>query len=153
MKTLTFHVDPGHGWLEVPLTDLHNARCMHLISSYSYMDRQNAYLEEDCDAPRYLDALTTATGRPWRETITLRESYRENTPIRQMRHYDPIRAVDAFKALIAAEQSHEYQPKTGERCRCLPGVWRDNCPECEGTGWRIDFQAIRARHAGKEATQ
>jgi hypothetical protein len=38
-----------------------------------------------------------------------------------------------------------YQPKTGERCSCKPGVQRDNCPDCEGTGWRIDFRAIRAR--------
>jgi hypothetical protein len=37
-----------------------------------------------------------------------------------------------------------YQPKTGERCSCLPGVYRDNCPACEGTGWVIDFSAIRA---------
>lgn len=38
-----------------------------------------------------------------------------------------------------------YQPKTGERCSCRPGVERDNCPSCEGTGWRIDFRAIRER--------
>jgi hypothetical protein len=39
-----------------------------------------------------------------------------------------------------------YQPKTGEPCGCKRGVQRDNCPACEGTGWRIDFAAIRARH-------
>ncbi len=38
-----------------------------------------------------------------------------------------------------------YQPKTGEKCHCKRGVQRDNCPDCEGTGWRIDFRAIRAR--------
>jgi len=38
-----------------------------------------------------------------------------------------------------------YQPKTGQRCGCKPGIVRDNCPECEGTGWRIDFAAIRAK--------
>lgn len=38
-----------------------------------------------------------------------------------------------------------YQPKTRQRCHCKPGVHRDNCPDCEGTGWRIDFAAIRAR--------
>ncbi len=38
-----------------------------------------------------------------------------------------------------------FQPKTGERCHCQPGQQRDNCPDCEGTGWRIDFRAIRAR--------
>jgi len=40
-----------------------------------------------------------------------------------------------------------YQPKTGARCHCKRGVHRDNCPDCEGTGWRIDFAAIRARTA------
>jgi Zn-finger nucleic acid-binding protein len=39
-----------------------------------------------------------------------------------------------------------YQPKTGERCACRKGVERDNCPQCEGTGMRIDFAAIRARN-------
>lgn len=38
-----------------------------------------------------------------------------------------------------------YQPKTGARCHCKPGVQRDNCPDCEGTGMRIDFKAIRER--------
>ena len=38
-----------------------------------------------------------------------------------------------------------YQPKTGARCRCKRGIQRDNCPKCEGTGWQIDFAAIRAK--------
>jgi DnaJ-class molecular chaperone len=36
-----------------------------------------------------------------------------------------------------------YQPKTGQRCACKPGVHRSNCSNCEGTGWVIDFRAIR----------
>ena len=36
-----------------------------------------------------------------------------------------------------------YQPKTGERCHCRPGMERDNCPDCEGTSWKIDFKKIR----------
>lgn len=39
----------------------------------------------------------------------------------------------------------QYQPKTGQPCHCRPGQERDNCPQCEGTGQRIDFAAIRAR--------
>ena len=38
-----------------------------------------------------------------------------------------------------------YQPKTGAKCSCRRGVERDNCPNCEGTGWIIDFAAIRAK--------
>lgn len=40
---------------------------------------------------------------------------------------------------------HEYQPKTGAKCGCRPGVQRDNCPTCEGTGHVVDFRAIRNR--------
>jgi hypothetical protein len=39
-----------------------------------------------------------------------------------------------------------YQPKTGQPCHCKRGVQRDNCPDCEGTGQRIDFKAIRDRN-------
>jgi len=39
-----------------------------------------------------------------------------------------------------------YQPKTGAKCGCRRGVQRDNCPACEGTGWVIDFAAIRRRN-------
>lgn len=42
---------------------------------------------------------------------------------------------------------HEHQPKTGEKCGCRRGVQRDNCPNCEGTGYVIDFHAIRNRKA------
>ena len=38
-----------------------------------------------------------------------------------------------------------HQPRTNQRCDCRPGRERDNCSSCEGTGWRIDFAAIRAR--------
>ena len=41
----------------------------------------------------------------------------------------------------------QYQPKTGQACGCKRGVQRDNCPQCEGTGQRIDFKAIRERQA------
>ena len=45
-----------------------------------------------------------------------------------------------------------YQPKTGERCGCKPGVYRDNCPACEGTGWKVDFRAIRAQATKQSLT-
>jgi hypothetical protein len=39
----------------------------------------------------------------------------------------------------------DTQPKTGQPCHCKRGQQRDNCPDCEGTGMRIDFAALRAR--------
>lgn len=46
-----------------------------------------------------------------------------------------------------ANTSQGYQPKTGAKCSCKRGVERDNCANCEGTGFVIDFRAIRARNA------
>jgi hypothetical protein len=45
--------------------------------------------------------------------------------------------------------STHNQPKTGQKCGCRPGIWRDNCATCEGTGWIIDFRAIHARREAK----
>lgn len=33
-------------------------------------------------------------------------------------------------------------PFTGTACTCRPGIARDNCPNCEGTGRAIDFKAF-----------
>jgi hypothetical protein len=37
-----------------------------------------------------------------------------------------------------------YTPRTGAACGCKRGVHRDNCPNCEGTGYAIDFRALHA---------
>ncbi len=33
-------------------------------------------------------------------------------------------------------------PKTGAVCGCKKGIQRDNCSNCEGTGWVINFRLI-----------
>ena len=57
MRTLTFHSDPGHAWLEVPLAELKSLGVAGEISSYSYINGETAYLEEDCDAGIFIDKL------------------------------------------------------------------------------------------------
>jgi hypothetical protein len=56
---LNFHSDPGHGWLEAPAQLVRDTHISGVISGYSYRsaDNQTVYLEEDCDAPRLLQAL------------------------------------------------------------------------------------------------
>jgi hypothetical protein len=53
---LTFISDPGHGWLKVPLVEIAALSIEGEVSPYSFIEGQYAYLEEDCDCPRYLDA-------------------------------------------------------------------------------------------------
>jgi len=54
-KKLTFHTDSGHGWLEVAIDDIRELNIAHLISSYSYVKGERAFLEEDCDAFQYME--------------------------------------------------------------------------------------------------
>lgn len=52
----TFFTDAGHGWLKVPVSELIELGIENDISHYSYMFGDWAYLEEDCDMARFIDA-------------------------------------------------------------------------------------------------
>lgn len=58
MKTVfNFYSDPGHGWLKVPISLLVEFGIENEISSCSYMKGDFAYLEEDCDASLFIEAM------------------------------------------------------------------------------------------------
>jgi hypothetical protein len=59
----TFFSDRGHGWLRVTVED---CAAVGLVRSdfswYSYCDKNWLYLEEDCDASKFLAAYVKAVG-------------------------------------------------------------------------------------------
>lgn len=64
MMMYRFISDPGHGWLEVNWVDLKRLGLNPGdFSAYSYRDRNVFYLEEDCDAPRFLSAFEARHGK------------------------------------------------------------------------------------------
>lgn len=79
-KKYRFISDPGHAWLEVPIYDIPD-QIRARISGYSYFKDGMAYLEEDCDAPLFLNSISIVT-RP-----DIEEVYQENTPIRDYPHF------------------------------------------------------------------
>lgn len=81
--TLTYHQDPGHGWLEVPREQLEQLQLADRISRYSYQKGASAYLEEDCDAAVFMSAARAAG---W--TIRIREVHTN--------HDHPIRSFPRF---------------------------------------------------------
>ena len=83
MVTFNFYTDPGHGWLEVPKHLLAELRIQWDISSYSYMKDHLAYLEEDSDAGRFLQAYKAKYER----SPSVEEHYKEYTPIRNYERY------------------------------------------------------------------
>lgn len=59
-----FHVDPGHGWLEVDWTELRRLSLNPRdFSRYSYRRGNTFFLEEDCDASKFLAAWEAKAGR------------------------------------------------------------------------------------------
>jgi hypothetical protein len=69
--TFNFHTDPGHGWLQVAERHLEDLGLKpEDFSSFSYRRSGNDetptyfYLEEDCDAPKFLKAHTAKYGDP-----------------------------------------------------------------------------------------
>lgn len=54
---INYHTDPGHGWLEVPITVLKELKIYDLITYFSYKKDGIAYLEEDCDMGLFLKTV------------------------------------------------------------------------------------------------
>ncbi len=49
--------DPSHAWFMVPLRDVEFSMVTPKISWCSYRSKSHAYLEEDCDGPRFFEAI------------------------------------------------------------------------------------------------
>jgi hypothetical protein len=83
-----FHAynDPGHGWLKVERSILFDYNLEGKISSYSYQNGEFVWLEEDCDAPKLLDAIKLKG-----HTVKIKDHYRNSeSPIRK---YEPYEAI------------------------------------------------------------
>jgi hypothetical protein len=57
MVKYNFHEDAGHGWLEVPKKDIEKINLLNRLSSYSYINNDLIYLEEDFDAVIFVNKL------------------------------------------------------------------------------------------------
>jgi hypothetical protein len=88
MKKYYCHIDAGHGWLAVKRKELLALGVLHLISRSSYQRGKTVYLEEDCDASIFLDAMEKR-GTPV-DQKDFKESYQE---------YSRIRSYDSFMIL------------------------------------------------------
>ncbi len=69
--------DPGHAWLEVPLSEIRRLGIWDKISTYSYMYEGHGYLEEDCDMGVFMNEK-----RRLGETVEFTEVFQKNTGIR-----------------------------------------------------------------------
>ena len=77
-----YHTDAGHGWLAVKRKELIKLGILDKISEYSYQRGNTVYLEEDCDVPLFINARKKID-----EKYQIRESYRDNSPIRYYKRF------------------------------------------------------------------
>ena len=82
---LTWHSDPSHGYLEVPLAVIHQLKLESKISRYSFLNgpARKVYLEEDCDAPQFITAATAAGI----QLNMIEKIYTSDAPIRALPRY------------------------------------------------------------------
>ena len=83
MTTYNFHTDAGHGWLEVSREELAMLHIDDAISAYSYQAGDKVYLEEDCDAALFVDALANLGVKFTFNTVTSNG----DSPIRMLKRY------------------------------------------------------------------
>jgi hypothetical protein len=79
------HSDPGHAWLAVKLSEIEMLGIKADISSYSYVKGKTVYLEEDCDAGKFIQAMR-AKGI---EVEVKEGACRPRSPIRYFKSYSP----------------------------------------------------------------
>jgi hypothetical protein len=98
MKTVTryWYSDPGHSWLKVKYSELEKLGIQCQISSFSYRNGDDVYLEEDCDAGKYIVAMNKAGKALNFKT----RSY--TTPSSRVRTYDPYCFTLSMGELIAS---------------------------------------------------
>jgi len=78
--TYRYITDAGHGWLEVPHFMIEKLGIRDKVSSYSFYNANNIYLEEDCDAGVFIKAHKKAMGK----NPEYKETYQDNCFVRDL---------------------------------------------------------------------
>ena len=78
-----FFSDPGHSWLEVSFEEIAHLGLQDQITAWSYIKGPYLYLEEDYDAPLFLQAKKHAGEVV--EYVEVTADY--NSPVRDYNHY------------------------------------------------------------------
>jgi hypothetical protein len=83
MNKYTWHIDPGHAWLEAPVDEVRRFERTEQVqlSDYSYRRLDSVYLEEDCDATAFLNWIG-------RDNFTLQDCPEDGGWIRNLNRYE-----------------------------------------------------------------
>jgi hypothetical protein len=80
---ITYFNDGGHGWYSVKRSKLAAMGVLSKISGFSYQKGDSVYLEEDCDAGLFFNALTEEE----KQSIKVIDSYSHRSPVRNYERF------------------------------------------------------------------
>jgi hypothetical protein len=81
---ITYFNDSGHGWYAVKRSKLEKMGILGKVSGCSYQRGGTIYLEEDCDAELFFNALTENE----KQSIKIVDSYSRRSPIRNYERFN-----------------------------------------------------------------
>lgn len=95
MLNLTYHTDPGHGWVEVPKNLVLDLNIEEKITEYSYYSysTETYFLEEDQDASTLIKAL-----KDHKIEYAFTEVYHNSAPCRRLNNVNP-KLIKGFKVI------------------------------------------------------
>ena len=99
IRTFYWEVDAGHSWLLADFSEITALGITSQISEFSYLGDlgQIAYLEEDVDAPLFLDAIKLAYYRKWGNKLAIRcrdlGTFKNVSPIRKLKRFPQTEAI------------------------------------------------------------
>jgi hypothetical protein len=82
MKIIYFN-DSGHGWYSVKRSKLESMGVLSKVSGFSYQKGESVYLEENCDASLFFNALTEEE----KQSIKVIDSYSQSCPVRRYERF------------------------------------------------------------------
>ena len=85
--TIKYIQDPGHGWLVIPLSVISELGIANKISSCSYYNKNMAYLEEDCDAGVFLEALKEQLNITYKDLFIMEQHQDKYSVIRTYKSF------------------------------------------------------------------
>jgi len=90
--TINIYNDPSHGWGKVSIDNLHKLNLLNNISSYSYINNNHVYLEEDCDLSLLIKRL---------EELNIRYKFKnhyanKSSKIRSYDYYSKDKAMNRY---------------------------------------------------------
>lgn len=89
LNQLLWYSDPGHAWLRVHFDDILRAESHGVtFTAWSYQSKRYAYLEEDCDAFKYLKFLISMGVNP---------EFLKTIPEKHSEKPSPIRSKPSYK--------------------------------------------------------